>query len=125
MDAAAIAATFQRGTYNYAADAKMLLFFTEMTGVTAVTLAILALLSVVVKNFWCRYAVPVRRAARLVSWASPQRSCGTDRRASTARRAPGRARSRSASTRAVRLDAGVHRLHVVRGGVPRWRIASR
>src|SRR5512141_2334177 len=82
MDAVAIM-KFQKGTYNYAADAKMLLFFTEMTGVTAVTLAILALLSILVKNFWCRYLCP----------------CGTERRASTARRAPGRARWRSACTR--------------------------
>jgi polyferredoxin len=64
---------FQRGTYNHAADAKMLLFFTEMTGVTAVTLAVLALLSVVVKNFWCRYLCPYGALLGLVSWISPQR----------------------------------------------------
>src|SRR5512145_2006549 len=40
MDATAIM-KFQRGTYNYAADAKMLLFFTEMSASTAVTLAVL------------------------------------------------------------------------------------
>jgi polyferredoxin len=72
MDAMAIM-KFQRGTYNYAADAKMLLFFTEMTGVTAVTLAILALLSIVVKNFWCRYLCPYGALLGLVSWISPQR----------------------------------------------------
>ena len=47
MDAMAIM-KFQRGTYNYAADAKMLLFFTEMSRTTAVTLAVLVILSVVV-----------------------------------------------------------------------------
>ena len=72
MDAMAIM-KFQRGTYNYAADAKMLLFFTEMTGVTAVTLAVLALLSIVVKNFWCRYLCPYGALLGLVSWISPQR----------------------------------------------------
>ena len=72
MDAMAIM-KFQRGTYNYAADAKMLLFFTEMTGVTAVTLAILVLLSIVVKNFWCRYLCPYGALLGLVSWISPQR----------------------------------------------------
>ena len=64
---------FQRGMYNYAADAKMLLFFTEMSGVTAVTLAILALLSIVVKNFWCRYLCPYGALLGLVSWISPLR----------------------------------------------------
>jgi len=78
MDAAAIA-TFQRGTYNYAADAKMLLFFTEMTGVTAVTLSVLVLLSVVVKNFWCRYLCPYGALLGLVSWISPQRVVRDDR----------------------------------------------
>ena len=72
MDAMAIM-KFQRGTYNYAADAKMLLFFTEMTGVTAVTLAVLALLSIVVKNFWCRYLCPYGALLGLVCWFSPQR----------------------------------------------------
>jgi len=72
MDAMAIL-KFQRGTYNYAADAKMLLFFTEMSAATAVTLALLMLLSVVVKNFWCRYLCPYGALLGLVSWMSPQR----------------------------------------------------
>jgi polyferredoxin len=72
MDAMEIV-KFQRGMYNYAADAKMLLFFTEMSRVTAVTLAILALLSIVVKNFWCRYLCPYGALLGLVSWISPQR----------------------------------------------------
>ncbi|OGP28477.1 MAG: hypothetical protein A2X91_04820 [Deltaproteobacteria bacterium GWB2_65_81] len=72
MDAMSIM-KFQRGTYNYAADAKMLLFFTGMTGVTAVTLAVLVLLSVVVKNFWCRHLCPYGALLGLVSWISPQR----------------------------------------------------
>jgi len=72
MDAMAIM-KFQRGTYNYAADAKMLLFFTEMSGVTAATLAVLVLLSIVVKNFWCRYLCPYGALLGLFSWISPQR----------------------------------------------------
>ena len=72
MDVTAIL-KFQRGTYNYAADAKMLLFFTEMTGVTGVILAVLVLLSVVVKNFWCRCLCPYGALLGLVSWLSPQR----------------------------------------------------
>jgi polyferredoxin len=72
MDPMAIHA-FQRGAYNYAADAKMLLFFTEMSRTTAVTLAVLVLLSVAVKNFWCRYLCPYGALLGLASWISPQR----------------------------------------------------
>jgi polyferredoxin len=72
MDAMAIM-KFQRGTYNYAADAKMLLFFTEMSATTAVTLAVLVVLSVVVKNFWCRYLCPYGALLGLFSFPSPQR----------------------------------------------------
>ena len=45
--------------------------------VTAVTLAVLALLSIVVKNFWCRYLCPYGALLGLVSWISPSGSCGT------------------------------------------------
>lgn len=72
MDVAAIRA-FQQGAYNHAADAKMLLFFTEMSGTTAATLAVLVLLSVAVKNFWCRYLCPYGALLGLASWLSPPR----------------------------------------------------
>ncbi len=125
MDAMAIV-KFQRGTYNYAADAKMLLFFTEMTGVTAVTLAILALLSIVVKNFWCRYLCPYGALLGLVSWVSPQRvvrdESDVHRLQGVHPGVPGRD---PGPREAVRLDAGVHRLHVVRGRVPRGRLPHR
>lgn len=72
MDAATIYA-FQRSTYNYAADAKMLLFFTDISRTAAVTLLAFALLSIVIKNFWCRYLCPYGALLGLVSWMSPQR----------------------------------------------------
>ena len=72
MDAMAIM-KFQQGTYNYAADAKMLLFFTDMSVATAATLAVLVILSVVVKNFWCRYLCPYGALLGLFSWISPMR----------------------------------------------------
>jgi polyferredoxin len=72
MDAVAIL-KFQGGTYNYAADAKMLLFFTGMSTVTAATLAAIALLSIVVKNFWCRHLCPYGALIGLASWISPQK----------------------------------------------------
>jgi len=72
MDRAAIEA-FQHNAYNYAADAKMLLFFTDISRTAAVTLILLAALSVVIKNFWCRYLCPYGALLGLVSWISPQR----------------------------------------------------
>jgi polyferredoxin len=64
---------FMNSTYNYAADAKMLLFFTEISRTAAITLIVLAALSVVIKHFWCRYLCPYGALLGLVSWASPQR----------------------------------------------------
>ena len=64
---------FQHTQYNFAADAKMLLFFAEISATAAVTLAVLVLLSVIVKNFWCRYLCPYGALLGLVSWMSPQR----------------------------------------------------
>ncbi|MGB7970886.1 MAG: 4Fe-4S binding protein [Candidatus Deferrimicrobiaceae bacterium] len=72
MDVAAIE-QFLQTPYNYAADAKMLLFFTGISRTAGVTLAVLVLLSVVVKHFWCRYLCPYGALLGLVSWMSPQR----------------------------------------------------
>ncbi|MGE5188914.1 MAG: 4Fe-4S binding protein [Gemmatimonadota bacterium] len=72
MDGAAIEA-FRHNAYNYAADAKMLLFFTDISATAAATLAVLAVLSFAIKNFWCRYLCPYGALLGLVSWMSPQR----------------------------------------------------
>jgi polyferredoxin len=64
---------FMNSTYNYGADAKMLLFFTDLSRTTAVTLIALAALSIIIKNFWCRYLCPYGALLGLVSWISPQR----------------------------------------------------
>jgi len=63
---------FMNSTYNRAADAKMLLFFTDISRTAAITLVVLAALSFVIKNFWCRYLCPYGALLGLVSWASPQ-----------------------------------------------------
>ena len=44
--------------YNIVADAKMLLFFRHMSPGVAVTLILLVVLSLWIKNFWCRYLCP-------------------------------------------------------------------
>ena len=64
---------FMYSAYNRAADAKMLLFFTDISRMAAVTLIVLAALSVVIKHFWCRYLCPYGALLGLASWASPQR----------------------------------------------------
>ncbi len=64
---------FMTSTYNLAADAKMLLFFTDITAAAAAVLAALVLLSVVVKHFWCRYLCPYGALLGMASWISPLR----------------------------------------------------
>jgi polyferredoxin len=57
--------------YNKVADVKMLLFFTELSSFAFWTLAILIALSVVIKNFWCRYLCPYGALLGFLSFFSP------------------------------------------------------
>lgn len=56
--------------YNKVADIKMLLFFINMSSFTARVLIGLALLSILVRFFWCRYLCPYGALLGLTSWAS-------------------------------------------------------
>ena len=62
---------FMTQPYGILADVKMLHFFIHMSTAAAVTIAILILLSVVIKNFWCRYACPYGAVQSLASLFSP------------------------------------------------------
>jgi polyferredoxin len=64
---------FIRSPYNVAADAKMLLFFLDLSTTSAVVLASLAVLSLVVKNAWCRWGCPYGALLGLASYLSPPR----------------------------------------------------
>jgi len=64
---------FLESPYNLAADAKMLLFFGSLSATAALVLATLAGLSLLVKNFWCRYLCPYGALLGLGSWFSPTR----------------------------------------------------
>jgi polyferredoxin len=64
---------FQRSPYNVAADAKMLLFFVDLSTTAAGVLIFLAVLSLVVKNAWCRWGCPYGALLGIVSYASPLR----------------------------------------------------
>ncbi len=62
---------FLYGSYNKIADVKMLYFFTKMTSFTFWVLVALMVLSLFVKNFWCRYLCPYGALLGFLSVFSP------------------------------------------------------
>jgi polyferredoxin len=71
---------FLNGPYYKLSDVKMLHFFTQMSGLTAAVLASLVLLSLLVRNFWCRYLCPYGALMGLLALLSPtrvERNAGT------------------------------------------------
>lgn len=62
---------FMAQPYGILADVKMLRFFLHMSSTALTVIAILALLSVLVKNFWCRYACPYGAVMSIASLFSP------------------------------------------------------
>ncbi len=70
MDVGALAG-FIYSPYNRVADIKMYLFFAEITGTALWSIGILMLLSVFVKNFWCRFLCPYGALLGIVGWLSP------------------------------------------------------
>ncbi len=70
MDAEAIAA-FLGSPYGLIADVKMLNFFRFMSETAAITIGVLAILSIFVQNFWCRFLCPYGALMGLVSVFSP------------------------------------------------------
>lgn len=64
---------FARSDYFKLADVKMLYFFTRMSLLSVCVLSALVLLSVVIKNFWCRYLCPYGALLGLAALLSPTR----------------------------------------------------
>jgi NAD-dependent dihydropyrimidine dehydrogenase PreA subunit len=62
---------FIAAPYWAIADVKMLHFFTEMSTRSMAVIAVLAVLSVIYKNFWCRYLCPYGALLGLLSMLSP------------------------------------------------------
>ncbi|NOY57873.1 MAG: 4Fe-4S binding protein, partial [Calditrichaeota bacterium] len=56
--------------YNKVADIKMLLFFVNMSSFTVRVLIGLALFSILIRFFWCRYLCPYGALLGLTSWTS-------------------------------------------------------
>jgi Pyruvate/2-oxoacid:ferredoxin oxidoreductase delta subunit len=57
--------------YNKVADIKMYLFFAHISSFALWTLVILSVLSLMIKNFWCRYLCPYGALLGVLSWLSP------------------------------------------------------
>lgn len=64
---------FLQSSYYVLSDVKMLHFFTRMSLATFLVLSLLVVLSMAVKNFWCRYLCPYGALAGLFSILSPTR----------------------------------------------------
>lgn len=62
---------FLSSPYWAMSDVKMLHFFTDISATALVIVAILSVLSLFYKNFWCRYLCPYGALLGLVSMASP------------------------------------------------------
>ncbi len=70
MDAGSLQA-FIYSPYNKVADIKMFLFFRDFSSLTIYVLAGLIVLSVIFKNFWCRYLCPYGALLGIISFLSP------------------------------------------------------
>lgn len=66
---------FLQSDYWAMSDVKMLHFFTDISFETFAVVAILSILSVFIKNFWCRYLCPYGALLGLVSMVSPMKIC--------------------------------------------------
>lgn len=61
---------FIQSPYNTFADIKMLDFFTQISATALCVISVLVLLSIIVKNFWCRYLCPYGALLGVISFFS-------------------------------------------------------
>lgn len=64
---------FLESPYNRVADVKMFLFFKDITRTSIIVIAVLVALSLLVRNFWCRYLCPYGALLGVLGLFSPFR----------------------------------------------------
>jgi len=72
MTAASLKA-FLDSPYNLIADVKMYYFFADITRVSLMVIASLFVLSLLIRNFWCRFLCPYGALLGLLNFISPNR----------------------------------------------------
>lgn len=66
-------AVFLSDAYNIAADIKMYYFFAEISRFSLIVIGVLFLLSIIIRNFWCRYLCPYGALLGLIGFISPNK----------------------------------------------------
>jgi len=66
-------AFFLSDAYNIAADVKMYYFFAEISRFSLIVTGVLFLLSIFIRNFWCRYLCPYGALLGLIGFISPNK----------------------------------------------------
>ena len=66
-------AVFLSDTYNIAADVKMYYFFAEISRFSLIVIGVLFLLSIFIRNFWCRYLCPYGALLGVIGFISPNK----------------------------------------------------
>ncbi|MBZ0182016.1 MAG: 4Fe-4S binding protein [Melioribacteraceae bacterium] len=64
---------FLDSPYNIMADVKMFYFFADISRFSLIVIAVLFVLSIVFRNFWCRYLCPYGALLGVLSLASPNK----------------------------------------------------
>jgi polyferredoxin len=64
---------FLDSPYNIVADLKMYHFFADISQTAIIILAVLFVLSILIRNFWCRFLCPYGALLGLVSFLSPHK----------------------------------------------------
>ena len=64
---------FLDSPYNKVADLKMYFFFADLSTTAFIILSVLFLLSIFIRNFWCRFLCPYGALLGLVSFLSPNK----------------------------------------------------
>ncbi len=96
--------SFLDAPYNRIADVKMMKFFANMTPFALGVLVALALLSLVIRHFWCRYLCPYGALVGFLSFLSPYK---------VTRTAPA-CTDCGLCTKVCPADLPVHRVHRIR-----------